>query len=151
MDNNYAPPNSDVTASSGTGGVTNPMLNALSGTKPWVLLIGILSIIGSVFIFIAAARMLAMGSQPGVPGGILIGMAVLYLAMGVVNIVLGIFLVKYSSAIGRLRITREAGDLETALLTQKSFWKLAGIIVLLFLIIMVVGMIIGIGMSARGF
>ena len=155
MDNNYTPPKSDVTASSGTGGVTNTMLNAMGATKPWVLLIGILSIIGAVFVFIGAVGMFAVGARAGVPGGMVTIMAVMYLVFGVVYIFLGLYLIKYSSAIGRLMISREPGDLESALIAQKSFWKLAGIVALIGIIVGIIAMVAGMAglgmMGTRGF
>ncbi len=144
MDNNYTPPKSDITAGN-TGDVTNTMLHAMSGTKPWVLLIGILTIILAVFLFIGMAGMFAIGSRAGMPGSIVATLGGLYLVMAVVDTALGIYLLKYSSAIGRLMISRDTADLDAALMAQKSFWKLTGIIVLISIIFGVVAI------AMRGF
>lgn len=47
MNNQYDPPQSNVAdgARSNTSGITTTMIDAMRGTKPWVLLIGIVLII----------------------------------------------------------------------------------------------------------
>ena len=142
MDNNYAPPNSDMTAGNGTGGVTNTMLDAMVNTRPWVLLIGILVIIGAASILITTVRIFAGAPNSGFFLRMTMIVAVIYLMFSIVFIFLGRYLIKYSSAIGRLRITKEASDLEAALLAQKRFWELAGIIILFLHIVMVFSMVL---------
>ena len=43
MDNQYAPPQSNVADGNraNAAGITTRMIEAMSGTKPWVLLIGV--------------------------------------------------------------------------------------------------------------
>jgi len=147
MTNHYAPPQSevaDVSRSNG-GGITTEMLDALRGTKPWVLLIGIVLFISSAFMVLGAFGMIAAGSMGGAPNGPPQGAMTAigggYVIAAIIYIVLGVYLVKYSSAIGRLSQSGDGIDMEEALVSQRKFWKLAGILTLLMIVVAVVGMV----------
>ncbi len=150
MDNNHTPPKSNVTAGT-TGSVSNTTLNALNSTKPWVLLVGIVSLLGAALVSITAVTMLIAGSRAGMPNEMVAAMTVFYVIIGVVSAFFGIYLVRYSSSISRLMISREAGELETALMMQKSFWKLTGIITLISVILTIIAFIGGFSLGMRGF
>ena len=146
MDNNYAPPQSDVSANNSSGGVSNNVLAALGGTKPWVLFISVLILIGAVFTVIAVLGLFAAVSRAPVIPGIFYLVIGIYIAMAVAQIFLGIYLIKYSSGIGRVLISRQTDHLEESLFAQKKFWKLAGIIGLISIILMIIGIV----MAASG-
>ena len=148
MNNHYAPPQSelaDVNRNS-TSGVSNAMIEAMRGTKPWVLLIGIVlivtssfMIIGSLGVFVASTIHLKTKTSP--PGSALAGIGVMYAVMSVIYIFMAVYLIKYSSAIGRLLHSASATDMEEALVAQRKFWRLAGIITAVMLVVMVIGML----------
>jgi hypothetical protein len=81
----------------------------------------------------------AVGSAIG--GGAL---AFVYVVLAFVYIAPGVYLARYASAIKRLRANCNASGLEDALKHQKSFWRFAGILTAVGLIIAVVGMVLGI-------
>jgi hypothetical protein len=145
MSNQIAPPQanaSDVSVASGP--MTVVMVDALRGTKPWVLLIGILLFVGAVFSVIGGLGVMAssamMGAaRGGAPAAMFVGMGAMYLVVAVVYVFLGMYLVKYSSAIGRLVSGGQSGDMEDALRQQRKFWKLAGILILIMMVFAVLG------------
>jgi len=147
MTNHYAAPQSDVSAvnNASAGGVTNNMVEAMRGTKPWVLLIGIVLIIGGVFLVLGTIGVFAastIGMAAGGPqGGALMGIGAMYALMSVIYITLAVYLIKYSSAIGRLVHSGEVSDMEDALHSQRKFWRLAGFMTALMLVIMIIGVL----------
>ena len=162
MANHYAPPQANVDDVTPSGQmITGAMIDALRGTKGWVLLIGILSFIGTAFMILGGVGMLfgsafmgaAGGRAGGPPAAMIAGMGVVYLVMAVVYIFPGLFLIKYSSAIGRLLGSGQAQDMEDALIQQRKFWKFMGVFFVIFLVLMVVGIIAAIAlplMMAKG-
>jgi Ca2+/H+ antiporter len=69
---------------------------------------------------------LAIGLSPG-NGPYGAGQALAMIGLAAIYIVPSYFLSQYASAIGKLNVSRQDGDLETALRWQKSFWKFSGI------------------------
>lgn len=148
MTNHYAPPQSAVNDVNrpGSGGITDAMLDAMRGTKPWVLLIGILLFISAAFIVLAAVGLMAAGTigankAGGPPAAAMLGMGAMYVVGAVIDVVMGIYLVKYNSAIGRLLESGSATDMEDALGSQRKFWKFAGVLALVMIVVSVIGMI----------
>ncbi len=147
MDNQYEPPHSDVENASvaNAAGISNAMIEAMRGTKPWVLLIGIVLIISSVFMVIATVGMIiATTIGMGVNGpetAPFIGVAIMYGVFSIIYIMMGVYLFKYSSAIGRLLYSGSIANMEDALHSQRKFWKMAGIITAIMLILMVLGFV----------
>jgi Na+/melibiose symporter-like transporter len=153
MANPYAPPQSSVADVAPAGGaITEDILAAMRGTKPWVLLIGILLFLSAAFLVLGAFAMFAgsavMGVGTGAPRGVMFGMSAFYLVGTVIYILLGVYLVKYSSAIARLLAGGHTADLEDALDQQRKFWKLAGILAVIAIVLMVIGMVAAIAIPA---
>jgi len=143
----YTPPQSDLNdRNSKQGAVTVEMVDALRGTKGWVLLVGILMYIGAAFMVIAAIGMIlggaAMGgTAKGMPAGMFAGMGVAYLLIALLYIFPATYLIKYSSAIGRLISDGQPANMEAALHQQRKFWKFVGVLSLIGVAVMVVGMV----------
>ena len=152
MTNQYNPPLSNVADVSrpSTAGITDTMLDAMRGTKPWVLLIGIVLIISAVFMVLGTFGIMMAGTigkeALGTEAGALLGVGAMYAVMSIIYIMMGIYLFKYSSAIGRLLDSSSAVDMEEALNSQRKFWKVAGIITAVMLVLMVLGIIAAIAM-----
>lgn len=147
MSNHYAPPQSEVAdvGPSGAGGITGSMLDAMRGTKPWVLLIGIVLLISAVFMVLGTFGMMVAGSvgmkQVGAESGAIMGIAAMYAVMSIIYILMGVYLFKYSSAIGRLLLSSSVADMEDALNSQRKFWRIAGIVTAIMLVLMVLGIV----------
>ena len=145
MNNQYEPPQSDVAGVNRTNdaGITDEMIDAMRGTKPWVLLIGIVLIISAAFMLIGTIGIMIASTvgMAAAEAGPLIGVAVMYGVMGIIYVMMGVYLFKYSSAIGRLLQSVSVIDMEEALQSQRKFWKIAGIITAVMLVLMVLGFI----------
>jgi len=147
MTNHYAAPRSDVSDvnNANAGGITQTMFDAMRGTKPWVLMIGIVLMIGAVFLIFGAIGVLFSATigavAAGPQAGVLLGIGAGYALMSVIYITLAIYLMKYSTAIGRLLQYANVSDLEAALHSQRKFWKLAGILTALMIGLFLLGML----------
>jgi Na+/melibiose symporter-like transporter len=153
MTNQYAPPSSnlDHLPSEGTG-ITSAMLEALRKTKGWVMLVGIMLFLAAAFTILAALVMIFAGNMLGasntMPKGATVAMGAFYLVFAVVYGALGFYLVKYSGAISRLIGDASSESMEVALQYQQKFWRLAGFLMLLFLIFAVLGIVAAIAIPA---
>jgi hypothetical protein len=114
--------------------VTPLMIDHLRATKPWVRFISILMFISVGFMFLGGLAMMflgAMSSAPGMQGnafGPMIG--IIYFIFGGLYLAPAYFLHQYASSIGDF--LKGGGDsaMETALGSQKSFWRFIGILML---------------------
>jgi hypothetical protein len=127
------------------GLVSAAAVQQLAATKPWVRFISVMTFIGAGFMLLAAAGMVlvglvgASGALPkpsnGAPnplvGGVGFGLAAVYAIMAFIYIFPGVKLWKYGSSIGQLLQTGRDEDLVAALNQQRSFWKFAGIMMIL--------------------
>lgn len=114
-------------ADSGEGGaVTRGTRRALKETKPWVTFLAILGFIfgglGAVGGLITFALMALAGGLQGA----VIGMTVF--VGPAVALVMAYYLFSYGQRIYAYLRSEKPRDLEVALVAQKSFWKLAGIV-----------------------
>jgi hypothetical protein len=118
----------------------------LNQTRPWVRFLSIMVYIGAIFTLLGglmiilagyAGALFGAGSEafqqfPG--GGFALGLV--YLVLAVLYVPPGIFLSRYASAIKTLESTGTSMALENALKYQKSFWRYAGILTVIGLIVM---------------
>ena len=153
MNNQYAPPTANLDAlPGGGGGITNAMLEALRKTKGWVMLVGIMLFVAAAFTVLVAVVMVfagdMLGGAKGVPKAMTAGISAFYLVFAIVYGMLGLYLVKYSSAISRLMGDGSSESMEIALQSQQKFWRLAGFLMLLFLIFAVLGIAAAIAIPA---
>lgn len=144
----------ELAAPEGRAGVSDLTMETMRQTKPWVMLMGVVTLLGSAFMLLAAILMMGMGAMMPRSGPVspaLLGLV--YLPMAAMYVYPGIKLWQYGSAIGRLMMSRQTSDLEQALAQQKSFWKFVGIltlvIVVLYGLFFVVALIGGIAGASR--
>jgi hypothetical protein len=110
------------------GEVSAGSLLTLKQTRPWVRFM-------SVLLFLSAALLVAAGMVGGAvqiangnTGGAEFGAVLaLYVAIGALYILPGVFLWQYATRITALLDSPTVGRLEHALQAQKSFWKFVGI------------------------
>ncbi|MGH2508505.1 MAG: hypothetical protein ACRESX_01235 [Gammaproteobacteria bacterium] len=126
--------------------VSNDMLDALNGTRPWVKFLAILGFI--VMAFMVLAGLITFVGFTAIPGntglphifGPIFGIA--YIVVSVFFYLIPcIYLYRYSNAITRIPEFGQSA-LEDALKYQKSFWKYMGIfaiVVIAAYILMIVG------------
>jgi len=131
----YRPPRADLSqrpAAAASAAITRSMVDSLVKTRPWVLLIGIVMILGCVLMVLAGLAMFAMGSFAGLGGegfGPLAGagLGAFYLVFAVLYFFPALYLVRYAGAIKRIGPANPAA-MEEALGQQASFWRFVGIL-----------------------
>ena len=123
--------------------VTPSMIDSLRGTRPWALFLAILG-------FIAACLMLLSGlfsfvglsamshHNPNGPFPFVL-VVLLNIVAGLLYIVPSYLLFKYGTSIGGLLNYGGQHSMEQALSYQKSFWKFAGILSIISLVLAVLG------------
>jgi uncharacterized protein DUF5362 len=125
----------------------------LQRTQPWVRFLAIMG-------FIGAGVMVLVGLTAGVAGAVTgrietIGLMVVYPIMAVVYVFPSLFLLRYADRIRSFVASGQEQDLAGALDAQRSFWKFAGILTI---VSIVVGILISVfavlagvmmGMSGR--
>lgn len=107
------------------GPITPLMIEHLQATKPWVRLMSIVMFISVGLIFLGAIVLLLVPTGvPGVGPAIAIG----YIVMGLLYLFPAYFLHRFASSIRDLELGGGDSAMETALESQKSFWKFVGIL-----------------------
>lgn len=146
---------------SGDSAVSEGVLRALAGTKPWVRFFSVLILIGAAFLGLVAIALFVAGGGAlfqatglkHMPAGVGAAIAVVYGLLAFLYIYPGMKLWKYASRIGLLLESRDQLDLEAALNEQRAFWKFVGVIMLVFVVLYAVifigGLLIG-GFAAFG-
>ena len=123
---------------SGEGAVTPRTRQALAETKPWVTFLSVLGFI--------IGGLMAIGTV-----GMLVGMGVvvaaIYGVMAAMYIACSYYLLSYGRRIGDFLRSGRAESLEAAMFAQRTFWKVVGVVVALFVVLWVLIMIFGAGMA----
>jgi hypothetical protein len=133
--------------------VTEMAVEMLRQTRPWVMFLSVMSFIGAAFMFLGGILVMAASAltpaKGPLPGAVL---GAIYLPMGLLYIYPAIKMWTYGGAIGRLLTSRASVDLEAALAQQKSFWKFAGIVTIVMMVlyaVAIIGLVI-VGVAAAG-
>ena len=111
--------------------VTPLMVEHLRATKPWVRFISIIMFISVGLMFLGGLMMMLMSSSMGRSGfgfGPIVG--IIYIIMGALYLAPAYFLHQYASSIGDFLQGGGDSAMETALGSQKSFWRFIGILTL---------------------
>ena len=143
-DQHYAPPQADLRSSMGD---INLLLEPLKATKGWARLCSIVGFIGCGFMVLAGLGMMLGGAafqtaatgSPAMGAGFGVGVGFFYLVFSLLYFFPSLYLFKYSSKIGNALVSQNVSDIAEALEQQKSFWKFAGILVLIMLVFFVIG------------
>jgi Family of unknown function (DUF5362) len=154
--NQYAPPAADLDHTLGIGEqVTVAMIESLRKTKAWVRLVSIALFIAGVFTLFAGLAVVAgagIGAARTTPtaglGAMMVGMGFMYLLFAVIYIILAYYLFQYSNSIKRMLSDGVAINMETALESQRKFWKVAGILVAIGFIFAVIGIVAAVAIPA---
>ena len=150
--NPYAAPTA-MAFDAAEGEVAASTVDLMRRTRPWTMFFAILLAIGSGFMVLGGLAMLAMGGIAGAstkggaaPAGFMVGMAVLYILFALLYIMPMLALFRYSSAVTTLVQSRAVSALNAALEHQRKFWKLTGVMTIVFIAIYIVAIIV-IGVS----
>jgi hypothetical protein len=135
---------------------TQPMIEHLRDTKPWVRFLAILGFIGIGFMIMASIGMIIAFFVGGLDTGnvstlSMAGLGLFYLIFAAAYIAPVVFLHKYASSINELLLTGETKAMENALRHQKSFWKFVGIATIVGFILGVLIAIVAVVISVMAF
>jgi len=146
----------EVTPSPDTTDNLESLIAPLMATKSWVRFISILGFIGCAFIVIGAVVMMKLTGNIGhgqfgqAASGFTSVISIFYLIAGILYFVPSYYLFKYASAIAAATLSRTVDDISIALNYQKSFWKFAGILILVTFVLGLLGGILVPVMMATG-
>lgn len=120
----------------GADGLTPRAKRSLEETRPWVFLFSILAFVGCGFAALGGASVFVGGIlQGGAAGAASLITGVLLLGSATLYGFAAYHLYSYASYIKLFLKTSSPADLEQALTSQKSFWKLVGIVTAIFLVL----------------
>ncbi len=121
--------------------VTPLMIDHLRATKPWVRFISVILFISVGLMLLGGLAMMLMPS-PGGLGGSSFGavFGILYILFGGLYLAPAFFLHKYASSINDFLQGGGDSAMESALESQKSFWRFVGILTLI--VICIYGLIL---------
>jgi len=116
--------------------VSSPgVVRALAETRPWVRF---LSILGFVVTGLIAVAVIAMVGAALFGGEVMVGVVAVFYLLGALLYGAGsYYLFAYSQRIGDFLRNPQRPQLEAALVAQKSFWKLLGIVAAVYLVCVV--------------
>jgi len=126
--------------------ITPAMIESLKQTKPWVRFISIMVFIAGGLVFVVGLLLiLGAGLFSSLSGTVLGGaplglIGFLYTVIACLFWFPALYLFRYASGIKRACSCDQVGGVEDALKNQKSFWRFAGILLLL-LIFQVVALV----------
>jgi hypothetical protein len=143
MMNPYSAPSATVAAPPHASGEASPgSMEALKQTRPWVLFLAILGLIGAGLAVLGSVAVVAVATLAPGPEQISPALGLIYLVLVPLYVLPSVKLLKYSAAITKLMASGGLEELERALLEQKGFWKLVGIMVIMTIALYIV-LIIG--------
>ncbi|MFO7570828.1 MAG: DUF5362 family protein [Smithellaceae bacterium] len=122
---------------------TAGMINSMRSTKPWTMFLAILGFISVGFMVILGVVILFAGSLfPQTDSfNFPAFMGLFYLLFAVLYFMPALFIFRYASAIGRFLKSQSEFEMESALASQKSFWKFVGILALIMVVVSIIGII----------
>ena len=150
----YRPPSAHLSARPVAGrdatAITANMVQFLAGTRPWVVLLGVLGMIGCGLVVMVAVVLLGLGNAMGVDGldslgGAALGLVYIFLAF--LYFFPSLYLLRYGRAIKRVRGRGDVMAAEDALRHQAKFWRFVGITTAIVLVIYG-GIIVVVGVAA---
>jgi hypothetical protein len=109
----------------------------MSETRPWVLFLSVLAFIGGGLMALGSVTLGIMVVLEEEPLAIIL--ALIYLIYGGFGLGCAYYLFSYGQRIGVFLSTSHNDHLETALVAQKSFWKLVGIFAVVVLLVTLLG------------
>ena len=127
--NPYSPPTS--TEETRLGWTSEPVVESLRQTRPWVLLFSILGFIVAAIILLAGLIQAAMSFAEPSPrkAGEAVGAGMFTLMLGLLYFFPSLYLLRFAGHIRDLTHGHRLADLEAALTAQRSFWRFCGIAV----------------------
>lgn len=155
--NPYSPPGTEAwkepaTAAPSQEGFTAQAMTTLKKTRPWVLFLAIIRLVGVGFWILYSLVMMGILANStsqieGFTSSSLVGMIpvlVIGLPFFIVEIVKAVYLLKKSGAIQRFVSKGITGEMEQALEYNRKFWKVEGVLIIIVICLGIAGFIVGI-------
>lgn len=127
----------EFSAASPEAVVTPKIIESLRKTRPWVMLMAILGMMGAGMTFLGGLGFI-VSAPPDMPAGF----GLFYLVIGGIYLVPTIMLFKYGAAINRLIYGGGVFALEEALDAQRRFWQFTGIMLIVGMVISTVAAVL---------
>jgi hypothetical protein len=149
------PPPLPASSSSAPTTSASPVAVQLQRTQPWVRFLAIMGFIIAGFMVLFGLVVGGVGAATG--NYQTLGIMVLYPIMGVVYVFPSIFLLRYADRIKTFVASGQEQDLAGALDAQRSFWKFAGVLtivsIVMSLVFVAIAVMVGVfvRMSGRSF
>lgn len=120
------------------GPVTDAMIETLSDTGPWVTFMAVLTFLSAVLMAFAAVFGMGVAGQAGISAMVLF---IIYALIGVLYLVFALQLFNFGRAARQVGEGGGTPSIEEALRYQLSFWRLLGIVTLVWLGLVVLGIV----------
>ena len=124
--------------------VTPEILEALVQTRPWVVFIAVLGFVGAGFLVLGAVATFSFGTFGRVPFGGAGFIALVYVLLAAVYGATSLHLWRYGASIKLMREGYGVHALTDALRQQRAFWRLAGIIALVTVVVWTCAVVFGV-------
>ena len=121
--------------------VSDRTVAALRKTRPWVVFIAVLTFIGAGFMILASLALMTKSGAEGI--GMIFGSVLILLP--------GVAMIRFSQAINRLLHGGGVDELDQSMEAQASVWQVFGIYLLIYLVIVVLGLIVGLATISKFF
>lgn len=141
MENPYSSPSSDLRGRetyTGRSEISERIAATMRATRPWVLIVSITGFIG---VGVNILGMFAGGEPASTIGGGIFGI--------IIGLILAAKLYAYSGRINDLLKSGSVLDLEAALREHRTYWKIFGIMILVFFTLGVVFAMLGVASASR--
>jgi uncharacterized integral membrane protein len=130
-----------VPAENPYGPVTETMVEHLSRTGPWVVLMAVITFLSAVMIAFSAVVVMSAAGRAGLPA---VPLFLTYAVLGILYLVFALQLFNFGQAARQVGQGEDTHYIEEALRYQRSFWRLLGILTL-------IGLALGILLIGLGF
>jgi|GEM_PF-1280285 len=137
-----------------SGGISRNIRRSMQETRPWVMVLAVFGLIANGLSFLGGA--IAVLAIAVATFGVGLIVAPLYLVSPILGLIASYLLLSYGMRIGDFCRRETLRELESAIEAQKSFWKFAGIVVLVtlglviatVLLVLVLGGLAALGLGA---
>lgn len=124
--------------------LTPDIVEAMARTRPWVLLLSIFGFLAAGFLLLSGVGLFAFGTFAGAGMGEAGLLAIIYLVVAAFCVYPALCLYRYASSIKLMQQGYGVHALTEALRQQMSYWRLTGIIALVFAVLWCAGLLFAI-------
>jgi hypothetical protein len=137
--------------------LSESMIQNMKTAAPWMKFLAIVAFVGAGLLFIFGIIALSKTGSGGygylhrVDSTALTITALVYIVVAVVILILGLYLYKSANGYSSFCQSHDANSLETAFLMQKKYWKMSGIITIVYLSLLIIALLIAISAASSSY